>query len=280
LGATSNLDGHLLPGLQPLGVPDAMRGSALPFTYNHIEELEALVKDNKIGVIVMEPTRHHAPENDFLQKVRGIADRVGAVLVFDEISSGFRLGFPGAHTRFGIVPDIAVYSKAISNGFPMAALVGKRSVMQKSEASFISSTYHSERIGPTAALATLKKMKRVKIDAYVDRMGKKIADIWSKAAKKHSLPIVAEGPYAMVTFNVDHPEAAALKAIYTQEMLAEGYLASATVYVSYAHKNFHLPAFARAVDRSFAILEKAIKSGNPRFFLKGPLPEVGFKRLT
>lgn len=281
IAGDKNLNGHLLPGLAPLGVPRALLGTVLPFNFNKIEELEAIVKKHKdIGVIMMEPMRHHEPKDNFLQKVRTIADRAGAVLVFDEISSGFRLGFPGAHARLKVTPDIAIYSKAISNGYPMAALVGKKKVMQSAEFSFISSSYHSERVGPVAALAALKKMRRVKAAQYADNMGWKIAAAWKRAAKKHHLPIIIEGPGAFINFTFDRKDAVALKALFTQEMLKHGYLATATVYVSYAHKNAHLARYAKAVDAAFAALRDAILKGGAHKRLHGGLPEAGFKRLT
>lgn len=280
LAQKENLDGHLLPGLQPLGVPRVLRGSALPFSFNHIEELEHIVKKHDVGVIAMEPMRHHEPTNGFLHKVRKVADRIGAVLIFDEISSGFRLGFPGAFSRLGVTPDLVIYSKALGNGFPMAALVGKRSVMKEAEASFISSTYHSERIGPAAALATLKKMQKVNVTAYVERMGAKIGKIWQTVGRKHNLPIVVEGPHAFINFTFTHPDASTLKALYTQEMLKRGYLATPIVYVSYGHKDAHLARFEKAVSEVFAYLSERIQKGDGARFLAGGLPETGFKRLT
>ncbi len=280
LSAEKALDGHLLPGLEPIGVPRALAGTALPFRYNHIEELEKLVAEHDIGVIAMEPQRHALPENDFLHKVREIADRVGAVLVFDEISSGFRLGFPGAHVPLGVTPDLVVYSKAMGGGYPMAALVGKTEIMKEAQASFISSTYHSERVGPAAALATLKKLKKLKVTQYVDKMGWKIGKTWERVGKKRNLPIHVEGPGAFINFTFKHPEVVALKALYTQQMLDEGYLASPIVYVSYAHKDSHLPQFEKAVDRVFAFLAERIAKNDIMAHLKGGLPEAGFKRLT
>jgi glutamate-1-semialdehyde 2,1-aminomutase len=281
IAGDKNLNGHLLPGLMPLGVPRALLGTVLPFNFNKIEELEAIVKKHKdIGVIMIEPMRHHEPKDNFLQKVRAIADRTGAVLIFDEISSGFRLGFPGAHTRLKVEPDIAIYSKALSNGYPMAALVGKKKVMQDAEFSFISSTYHSERTGPVAALATLKKMKQVQIEQYVERMGWKIAKVWQRLAKKHNVPLVVEGPGAFINFTFAHKDATALKALFTQEMLLRGYLATATIYVSYAHKDAHLAPYEKAVDGAFAAVADAIAKGDALKRLKGGLPEAGFKRLT
>jgi len=280
LAKDKNLDGHLLAGLQPLGVPRALRGTAHPFTFNHIEELEAIVKKQKIGVIAMEPMRHQLPDKDFLKKVRAIANRVGAVLIFDEISSGFRLGFPGYHTKSGVIPDLVIYAKAISNGFPMAALIGKREVMKEADASFISSTYHAERIGPAAALATLQKMKKVRVTDYVEKMGWKIGNEWKRLAKKHNLPIVVAGPGAFINFTFDHKDAVALKALFTQEMLQQGYLATATIYVSYAHKSADVSAYVKAVDTAFGVLAEAVRAGDTARRLRGGLPEVGFARLT
>jgi glutamate-1-semialdehyde aminotransferase len=228
----------------------------------------------------MEPMRHAEPENDFLKKVRKIADRIGAVLIFDEISMGFRLGYPGVHTRLGVTPDIAIYSKAIANGFPMAALVGKREVMKEAEASFISSTFHAERTGPVAALTTIRKMKKLKVIPYIDKMGWKIGKVWQKVGKKHRLPISVEGPGALIHFNLSHPEAVALKALYTQEMLDHGYLASSIIYVSYGHKDSHLPRFEKAVDKIFEFLAERIEKNDIMKHLKGGLPESGFARLT
>ncbi|MCM8820505.1 MAG: aminotransferase class III-fold pyridoxal phosphate-dependent enzyme, partial [Candidatus Omnitrophica bacterium] len=167
LSEDKNLDGHLLPGLKPLGVPRALLGTSFPFTYNNINELEEIVKSNDIGAIVMEPLRSNYPEDGFLEKVRAIADRCNAVLIFDEITSGFRMRVGGVYKIFNVLPDIVVYAKAISNGYPMAAIVGRSEVMERAEESFISSTYWTERIGPAAAIATIKKMKEKDVPTHL-----------------------------------------------------------------------------------------------------------------
>ena len=133
LADDANLDGHLLPGLEPLGVPRGLKGTSIPFKYNQIDELEHIINNNDIGVIVMEPIRHYQPEDNFLGKVRKIADEVNAVLIFDEITSGWRLNVGGAHLLYDVYPDIAVYGKAMSNGYPMAAVVGVREVMDAAQ---------------------------------------------------------------------------------------------------------------------------------------------------
>ncbi|MDC0937009.1 aminotransferase class III-fold pyridoxal phosphate-dependent enzyme, partial [Pirellulales bacterium] len=156
------LAGHLLAGLKPAGVPRELAGTVLPFRYNCPDELDAIVARHgaDLAAIVMEPTRHQSPEPGFLEKVRQLADRTGAVLVFDEVSAGWRICLGGAHLQFEVRPDMAVFSKAIANGYPMAAILGVRTVMQAAQESFISSTMWTDGVGPAAALATLRKFQQ------------------------------------------------------------------------------------------------------------------------
>ena len=161
-GAADGLQGHLLPGLAPTGVPRGLAGTALPFTYNRLHELEQLVNrhGSELAAVVMEPTRSTDPDPGFLEGVRELCDRCGAALVFDEISSGWRMHLGGVHLKYGLMPDIAVFAKAIGNGHPMAAIIGRRRIMDAAQTSFISSTYWTEAVGPTAALATIRKAAR------------------------------------------------------------------------------------------------------------------------
>ncbi|MEK7646867.1 MAG: aminotransferase class III-fold pyridoxal phosphate-dependent enzyme [Patescibacteria group bacterium] len=282
LADKKSLDGHLLPGLDPAGVPRSLRGTAIAFAYNKIEELEKLAIAYKdIGVIVVEPFRHQEPENDFLRKVQKIAKRIGAVLVFDEITIAWRLNVGGVHMRYGVYPDIAVLGKAMSNGYPMAAIIGKKSVMQTAQNTFISSTYWTERIGPVAALATIKKMQKINLPAHLKKIGGLIGRGWRQLAKKHGLNINVVGPEALITFSFDYgKDSQAIRTLFTQEMLARGYLASPSVYVSYAHKITDVEKYLVAVDKVFALIKKAIVDKSLRKLLRGPVAHAGFKRLT
>ena len=162
LGDDTDLDGHLLPGLQPKGVPRNLKNTAFPFSYNNYAELEALVKSQDIGVIKMEVARNTGPEDNFLHKVRKLATDLGIVLVFDECTSGFRETFGGLHKKYGVEPDMAMFGKALGNGYGITAVIGKREIMESAQKTFISSTFWTERIGPTAALASLKVMEKIK----------------------------------------------------------------------------------------------------------------------
>ena len=282
LADDDNLDGHLLPGLEPLGVPRSLKGSAIPFTYNRIDELEEIVKNNDIGVIVMEPIRHHEPENCFLEKVREIANEIGAILIFDEISSGWRLNVGGAHALYKVYPDIAVYGKAMSNGYPMATVVGKGDVMDMAQKSFISSTYWTERIGPVASLATINKMLENNVPYHLCKIGNLISDGWSELAKEHDLKInIMDAVPPLTTFDFDYREDnLKLQTLFTQEMLSRGFLASKSVYVSYSHDEQHVDKYMENVDEVFGLLQKAIVDNEVDNLLKGPVAHVGFKRLT
>ena len=282
LGDASNLDGQLLPGLNPLGVPRELKDTALPFNYNKLNELEALVDKypDEIGVIIMEPRREQGPEPGFLEGVRKIADRIGAVLIFDEVTSGFRVNLGGIHLTYGVEPDIAVFGKALGNGFPISAVIGRRSVMDCAQDSFISSTFWTERIGFTAALATMKKMEENDVQQSLIHYGEKINEGWRKLAKKHGLNIHINSipPLTHIAFEVDDP--LAVQTLYTQEMLAKGYLLGAAVYTTYAYSDDIIDRFITDSDSVFAIIKEALSIGDIKKYLKGDVIHAGFKRLT
>jgi glutamate-1-semialdehyde aminotransferase len=280
LADDKNLDGHLLPGLEPLGVPRGLKGTAIPFNYNKMEELEEIVKNNDIGVIVMEPIRDHEPENNFLNNCRDIANDIGAILIFDEITSGWRLRAGGAHELYDVQPDIAVFGKAMSNGFPMAAIIGKEAIMDVAQSTFISSTYWTDRIGPVAAIATINKMRDNNVPSHLCRIGDLISDGWERIGKEHNLGIHTEGIAPLPHFAFDYTENQALQTLFTQEMLNRGFLASKSVYVSYSHDEKYVERYLENVNDVFGVIKRAVEEHSVHDLLKGPVAHEGFKRLT
>ncbi len=281
LGTKDGLKEHLLAGLSPTGVPTGLRGSIVPFRYNHLEELEAIVKKygKRLAAIVMEPIHGEEPKNNFLQKIRRIADKTGAVLVYDEVSIGWKINHGGAHLIYGVTPDIAVFSKSMSNGFPMAAIIGKTKVMQAAQDTFISSTYWTDRTGPAAALATLKKLKRLNAQRKLVALGLQMRKGWSAAAKKHKIEIkVASGPYT--AFSFVHKDAQALRTLFTQEMLERDILAANDFNPSLAHKEVHFKRYFKALDEVFGVVADAVKKGDVHKRLRGPVAHSHFARLN
>jgi glutamate-1-semialdehyde 2,1-aminomutase len=276
-----SLNDHLLKGLEPKGVPQALAGTMLPFHYNKIEELEAIVEKNPdIAAIFMEPMHSEYPQDDFLQKVRAIADRVGALLVFDEITIGWRLNVGGAHLKLGVNPDIAVFAKGMGNGFPMAAIIGKKEVMEAAQDSFISSTYWTEGIGPTATIAAIKIMQKENVPAHLAKIGGLVREVWLKAGEKHGLKVSATEVLPLLFFTFPGPNPQAQKTLFTQEMLKRGILASGNFYASFAHQESHVERYAKAVDEVFAIIAKATEEGSVEQLLEGPIAHSGFERLN
>ena len=276
------LDGHLLPGLEPAGVPRGLRGTALPFHYNHIEELEAIVAQygEELAAVVMEPIRNIEPVPGFLSRVREICNRIGAVLVIDEISAGFRLNTGGAHLVYGLEPDIAVFAKAISNGYPMAAIIGKRDVMQAAQSSFISSTYWTERIGPAAALATIRKHQRCNVPQHLHHIGQMVRDGWRAAADRVGLPIEIGGIVPMSHFTIGGEQSQAAHTLFTQLMLERGFLAGRAFYATYAHQDHIIEGYLQATEETFSTIARALERGTVRDMLKGPVAHTDFARLN
>lgn len=176
LGNSSTLDGHLLPGLRPLGVPRQLAKTSFPFEYNNIDSLKQLLesRQGEFAAIIMEATRYYPPADGFLEGVRKLADKHGAVLIFDEVVTGFRMALGGAQEYFGVTPDMATFAKTISNGYPMGAIAGRREIMETVNEQFISSTYWTDAVGTAAALASLKKIRQTHAIEYIWELGKKL----------------------------------------------------------------------------------------------------------
>lgn len=280
LGDEQNLAGHLLPGLEARGVPQNLRGSVLPFRYNNFRELEALVRDHAVGVIKMEVSRNLGPKNGFLEKVRNLATEKGIVLIFDECTSGFRQTFGGLHKLYGVEPDIAIFGKALGNGYAITAIIGKRAVMEAAQGTFISSTFWTERIGPTAALKTLEIMEREKSWETITATGTEIGRRWQALAAKHSLSIQLSGLPALINFSLPSEDMLKYKTYITQEMLKKGYLAGTTVYVCTEHTPAVVGRYFEAIDPIFGTIRECEDGRSIDSLLEGPVCHAGFKRLN
>lgn len=280
LGDSQNLAGHLLPGLAPNGVPRNLAGTVLPFRYNNFAELENLVKNHDVGVIKMEVSRNTAPEGGFLEKVRKLASDKGIVLIFDECTSGFRQAFGGLHKLYGVEPDMAMFGKALGNGYAITAVIGKRAIMEAAQNTFISSTFWTERIGPSAALKTLEVMERCKSWEMITATGRGIGEGWQALASRHGLPIELSGLPAMIGFNFPLPDMLKYKTLITQEMLKKGFLAGTAVYACTEHTQKIVDQYFEAIDPIFALIKECESGRSIDSLLESPVCHAGFKRLN
>lgn len=281
LADDSALDGHLLPGIPTGGVPKGLRGTSIPFHYNNIAELEEIVAKNPdLAAVKMEVCRNFGPEDNFLQKVRDLCTKSGIVLIFDECTSGFRETFGGLYKKYGVNPDMTIYSKTMANGYALSAVVGRKDIMEAAQGSWISSTFWTERIGPTAALAALSEMERTKSWEKITAIGLDNKKRWQALADKYGLKINQWGIPALAGYTFDSPNALAYKTYITQEMLKQGYLAGNSLYPCIAHTPEILDDYFEKLDKIFADIRDFEDGRDILKSLEGPICQSGFKRLN
>ncbi len=283
LGDNNALRGHLLPGLDPFGVPVELRGTAIPFMHSNIEEFDKVIAQygDRLAAVIMEPCRHHIPAPGYLEHVKTKTKACGALLIFDEITIGWRLTLGGSHLNFGVNPDIAVFSKSLGNGHPIGAVIGTPSAMDGAAKSFISSTYWTDRVGPAAALATIAEMEKTNVSEHVNRIGKRIQTIWMEAIAEFQMPASVPDYFPCLSvLNFSGEKSNIIKTLFVQQMLEKGFLAGTAVYPTLAHNNELLNLYQTAVRQTFRELKSMCDTETPEKFLKGPEADKGFKRLV
>jgi len=280
MGDETSLDVHLLPGLDPKGVTRGLKGTTLPFAYNDLQSLEQLVREHDIGIIMMEVSRSISPEEGYLESVRKLATEHNIILIFDECTSGFRETFGGLHKKYGVEPDMMMLGKTLGNGYAITAVLGRREIMKAAEETFISSTFWTERIGPTAALKTLEVMNREQSWERITSMGKNIGQRWHALAEKYGLPIEIGGLPALVNFTIPVKEWLKYKTLITQEMLKQDILAANSIYVCTEHKENSLNEYFEKLTPVFALIAECENGRSVDELLQGPICHTGLKRFN
>ena len=275
-----NLNEHLLPGLDTSGVPKDLKSTVFPFEYNDFEKLKKIVKKNNIGVIKMEVSRSENPNKAFLDKVRKLATENGIVLIFDECTSGFRETLGGIHKKFNVEPDMAIFGKAIGNGYALTAVIGKREVMEHAQSSFISSTFWTERIGPAAALKTIEVMEKEESWKVITELGKKIKKRWEEIFSFYEIKSDSWGISALPGFTLGDKFSLEYKTLITQEMLKEGFLAGNSIYVCTQHTEKILDKYFDSFEKVIKLIQKCENGKDVYSLLEGPVCHSGFKRLN
>lgn len=272
-----------LKGLTPVGVPRGLAGTNLIFHYNKIEEFKKLIAENRgeIAAVIMEPIRNEYPLEGYLEEIRRITKEEGIVLIFDEITSGFRLCAGGAHKVLGVDPDMAVFAKGMTNGYPVTAVIGVKNIMEAAQETFISSTFWTERTGFAGALKSIECYIKYDVAKHQSEVGKRISDIWESLAKKYNLNIHIFGILPLIHFSMDYENPLAYKTYFTQEMLKEGFLAGTGVYASFSHTDEIIMKYREACDKTFAKVAKIRNNGESIIkYLEGPICHTGFERLN
>ena len=280
LSKERGLDNLLLPGLDPNGIPLSLGDSILPFTYGDIRGLEQIFSSvgNDIAAVFMEPARNLYPPHGYLDEVKKLCSQNGALLVFDEITAGFRETTSGIHMSFGCTPDLAIFGKTIANGTPMSAILGTRDVMSSAEKSFISSAYFTERSGPAAALKTIEMHERLEVSEHVIAIGKRVKSGWEKVFEELKLDASVAGIPSLANFSFANHQAEKLTFII-QEMLKQGFLVTNQFYPTLSHNEEHVDLYLEAFFEVCTRLEQLIKADNVSSSLDGPVKHSTFARL-
>jgi glutamate-1-semialdehyde aminotransferase len=285
LDAEASLDAHLFPGIEPIGVPRALRGTAIPFPHGDLAALGERLNDHKgqVAAVIMEPLRSELPAPGYLEGVRKLCDERGVVLIFDEVSSGFRLRLGGVQEYAGVTPDMAVFAKAISNGYPMAAVVGRREVMEAAARMFISSTYWSDTIGLRAALVTIRELRRRGVPEYLDRLGRELQMRLNAAAEETGLAVRCTGVSVHPSLQFATEDAALkrkLTTLYIQEMAKRGCHGYAAFYLNAAQGEAEVEQTVAAAREVFALMQEGLKRGTIDRLLECDLTQDAFRRLV
>lgn len=275
----NSLNSHLLDGIKTTGVPENLRGTVFPFKYNDLQELIKIVQRQNIGVIIMEVRRYIEPNNNFLGKIRNLCNKKKIVLIFDECTSGFRQTFGGLHKLYGVNPDIAMYGKALGNGYAINAVVGTRDVMEYANKSFISSTFWGERAGFAAALKTLQIMNEIKSWKIITKYGEDIICNWKKIAAENSLKLNINGIPALASFSFEKNNLL-YKTLIAQEFLKKNMLASNIIYVSIFHSKKNMRKYYDILYKVFSIIKKCQDGENFKEYLDTNISKEVFERLN
>jgi len=279
LSDNSNLSAQLLPGLDPVGVPSELKNTAHPFFYNNIETFYEIFDTygEDIGTIIMEPQRGNPPENNFLQKVRDFAIEKNLVLIYDEVTSGFHNNLGGIHLTLDVNPDICIFAKAMGNGYPISAVVGKKDVMDAAQDTFISSTMWTERLGFTAALATIKKMEEHSIQEKLVEYGVRLKNGWAKVSQEAGVKIIISGLNSIPNFSFDYDNSTELLTYFNQEMLVRGFLANSSTATTFAYTDELIDNYLNNVSDVFCKISDL--DFDVKKYLNGPVKHTTFARL-
>ena len=280
LEGNDKLKQHLLDGLNPCGVPKNLKGSVIPFEYGNFQQVQTIIKENDIGIIKMEVSRTTNPDVNFLKSIREICDKKGIILIFDECTSGFRETFGGIHLKFGVDPDMAIFGKALGNGYAITSVIGKAKIMEAAQSTFISSTFWTERIGSVAGLATLEVMKKEKSWEKISEIGLKVKNGWIDLFKKYDLKCSYGGIRPLPFFVFKSKNNLIYKTFITKEMLKKGFLASNVFYASTVHSDKLIKSYFKALEEPIKIISECEDGKDINELNINNICHSGFKRLN
>ena len=258
-----------------LGVPSAVSNLTHLFAYNDLNSLSRLFKKfpDQIAAVIMEPMNSAEPSNGFLESVKELTHQNGALLIFDEIVTGFRFTNGGAQEYFGVIPDLATFGKGMANGYPVSAVTGRADIMKLMEEVFFSFTFGGETLSLAAALATMTKLQNEPVIDTLWTQGKKVKERVNELIEKHELDnilsINGKDCWTFLIFkDTDDYSQYKLKTFFLQEIFAMGILFIGTHNMSYAHSDEDIARLLNVYDDVFMLLKEVIEKNVMDNYLK------------
>ena len=280
-----SLDKLLLPGLEPKGVPKELLGTCVTVDYGNTEQLKKVFKKygKRIAAFIVEPQRNRTMNYEFLNEARKLTKKINSVLIYCEVSSGFRINTGGLYTNHKIIPDIVTLGKALGNGFPISAIMGNKDIMSAVQDSFISSSYWTERTGYVAGLKVIEVFQKRNIPKYLKKIGIYFDKKFTNMCNDLKINFKNRGLISVPIINYNSGDQLLdrrIKTYITQEMLKKNYLVSNVLYLSNAHNKKNIDDYFYEMHN---LLFKIKNDLNHEFLIKKIKDEVchsDFKRLT
>ncbi len=266
LKSKKSLNDFLIPNMDVKGVPSFLQGSTRTFKFNDIDDFKKKFKNKNIGAVIMEVERNEKPKYKFLKEIRRLTLERNIPLIFDECTSGFRETRSGIFEKYKIYPDLAMFGKSIGNGHAFSLIAGKEDIMNASKNTFISSTMWTERVGPTAALAALKEMDRIKSWRKISKIGNYIKKNWIKIAKKNNLKLKVYGIASIPKFEIVSKKFNFYKTFITSEMLKKNILATNYMFVSVAHTKSKVDRYLKHLNLVFEKISE-MENNKKKFYI-------------
>ncbi|MCY3898440.1 MAG: aminotransferase class III-fold pyridoxal phosphate-dependent enzyme [Caldilineaceae bacterium] len=272
-------------GIEPIGVPKVLAGTVIPFPYGDLDALRELLDEHagEVAAVMMEPLRSTLPEPGFLEGVKELAHAHDAILIFDEVSCGWRLSVGGVQEYVGVTPDMTVLAKAMSNGYPMGAVVGSREVMEPASRMFVSSSYWSDNIGLTAALTTIRELKRRDSAAFFLETGEKLRLALNGSIADAGLSGEYTGLHTALSLSLSLPDEnlrAKVNTLFIQEMARRGVHCPMGFILNMAHTDEVIRRTAEAATEAFNVIRSGLESDDIDSLLICDLTQEPFRRLV
>ena len=272
-------------GIEPIGVPKALAGTVIPFVYGDLEMLAALLDEHagEVAAIMMEPARSELPAPGYLETVQEMAAKHGVVLIFDEVSCGWRLEIGGVQEAVGVTPDMTVVAKAMSNGYPMGAVVGSRAVMEPAKRMFISSSYWSDNVGLAASVATIRELKRRKSPQRFKEIGENLRSVLDAAIADAGLEGSCTGLHtspAVTLKTPDDVDPRKVSTLFIQEMARRGVHTYMNFKATLSHTEEDVRLTGEAAAESLRVVRGGLERGNLDELIEADLKKEPFRRLV